>query len=595
MEFLKFMDRVSLSLASRKYREAFYHPRLLKTIRYKFNHCYIDGNKPPLSVFQGRLLKIPHLTLGSNVFIDTNPEQKLDWKTVNTLKEIGLNIKTVTVKSAGSIGFQVLKYTPNVEELFLCNESTTTSISFLITDIPELQKSLKNVRKLKIVQNFEQFEEITDLLPKLTHLVVEGFSCKQQKSFKRNQSLSLTTLGSVIYKYAGQLEEISLHSYTAEADGNDEFLRLILGLDNLRLKTLTLSIDQANFELIIELLIIQRGITSLNLTCWSEFPEQILGVVFMVLLDLEHLTLRGKLSTNSLRYLGNLLRLKSVRFKDTFDSETYYPHILEDLKGLKSNLLELEIDTDCSNSALCDSCFPDFSASCTNILVLNLSKSKVDDLTLAKLLKNLKTLNQLYLNDCKNLSSLTVNEESSIIPNFNSVEKLELNHCISLTSNGLQGLSKFPNLIKLSLNNLEVVNRIVVETIVTQCNSIQELYLSNCHELDNYSVELIATKLKRLQVLDISWCKSLSKLTEYAIWKSKSLQSLYAKGLQRIGMSIILMFANIGTLHLYQCDQDYTRAEFEARKYTTTRAMEAQRKVQSIAMCIMLGHRRGNI
>lgn len=591
------MDRVAFSLASRKHREAFYHPRLLRRLRLNFNHCYLDANRPPLSVFQGHVLKIPHITLGSNVFGggggngDTNEsstESKLDLQTLRVLKEIGSHIKTVIIKSPGLIGFQVLLCTPNVVDLTLCNESSTTSIYFLTSDIPALQQSLKHVRYLKIVQNFEQFEEITDLVPQLTNLTVEGFSCKQQKSFKRNLSLSLTTLGSVIHKYAGQLQEISLHSYTAEANGNDEFLRALLGLENLRLKKLTLSIDKANFELITELLIVQRGIRSLNLTCWSEFPEQILGVVFMVLLDLDHLTLRGKLNTNSLRYLGNLKRLKSIRFKDTFDSETNYPHILEDLKGLKTNLLELEIDTDCLSSVLCQSCLPEFSSLCTNLRSINLSKSKVDDQNLKALLHSLRHLQELYLNDCKNISALTFSEE------FHALEKLELNHCISLTSDGLQGLSSFPDLIKLSLNNLEVVNRRVVDTIVTYCTSIQELFLSNCHELDNNSVELISTKLKRLQRLDISWCKSLSKLSEYALWKSRSLKSLHAKGLQRIGMSIILMFANIGSLHLYQCDKDYTRAEFEARKYTTTKVMEAQRKVQSIAMCIMLGHRRGN-
>lgn len=59
------------------------------------------------------------------------------------------------------------------------------------------------------------------------------------------------------------------------------------------------------------------------------------------------------------------------------------------------------------------------------------------------------------------------------------------------------------------------------------------------------------------------------------------LKTLHAVGLEHLEMSVIMIFAKINTLHLYRCDQDYTRVDFEAKKYAT------KQKLQSVRRCLI--------
>lgn len=92
----------------------------------------------------------------------------------------------------------------------------------------------------------------------------------------------------------------------------------------------------------------------------------------------------------------------------------------------------------------------------------------------------------------------------------------------------------------------------------------------------------------RLKHLDISGCKRLTKLTEYSLWKFRQLKTLHAVGLERLEMSIILLFAKITTLHLYRSNEDYTRVDFEAKKYAT------KQKIKNVGRCMIFTQQRLN-
>lgn len=118
--------------------------------------------------------------------------------------------------------------------------------------------------------------------------------------------------------------------------------------------------------------------------------------------------------------------------------------------------------------------------------------------------------------------------------------------------------------------------------LTSNCPVIEEIYLANCKNLNDSSIELISDRLLRLRILDISWCKKLTKLSEYALWKSKSLRCIYAQGQECLGISIILIFATIKTLHVFKVEETFTRNDFENRKYSTT----SQRKFQTLRRCL---------
>lgn len=113
----------------------------------------------------------------------------------------------------------------------------------------------------------------------------------------------------------------------------------------------------------------------------------------------------------------------------------------------------------------------------------------------------------------------------------------------------------------LNLYNFFQITSTIVKIISNYCPSLEKVSFANCAKLTDQCIEF-TTNLRRLSHLDISGCKKLTKLTEYALWKSPKLQTLHAVGLERLEMSIIMMFSKINTLYLYKCGRDYSRVDF---------------------------------
>lgn len=415
--------------------------------------------RPPLSIFAKTSVNYQRLLLGAGVkdIVETTAY-------INFWKKFGQNIKELTLETPGNVGFKLLsRFMPNIKVLKIHNRGTR-SINFGMKDeLLELKVCLTKVHTLEICSNYEQLEELLQLLPSLENLYLEGFSCKQQRTFTRNTSLSLDFLTQYITRVrALELKGLLLHSYCVEIDSNEKFFYELASTTGLLLKTLACSIEGVPVSLLHQLFYnMQKSLKSLDLTSWVGISSEIYQIIFIYLKNIEQLTFRGRLTVEGLNHISELKNLKVLRFKDSFEKlETDVPsHFLTQIKSSK-NLQELQIDTKCLASRECVNCFYDFISDvsiCRSLQVLNVSKSNFDDVNLNLLIDFAKNLKELYMSDCKNVTKFETTK--NVTQRFlQKLEILEISHCIQLTSLGLENLFYLNQLRHLYLNNLEAVS-----------------------------------------------------------------------------------------------------------------------------------------
>lgn len=407
LQYLSHGDQFSCSLVSHKFYLAFLDPKITKKIQISWDYCDLSR---PLQVFKDSK-RIFRLKLGAQLKIDSSIDTS-----------IFENVQELVVEC--SDGLQLTRFMPNLKSLELRRNTGTR---------PFNAAQLNGVQSLKISQNFEDFEDLMEVLPNLRSLHLEGFNCKSQKSFNRNSLLSTKTLQAALEnrKIAG----ITLKSYSVEPKLNSEFISSLIFHD---LQELALTIDGVEPRIVVTVLQ-HQDLQVLDLTCWSGFSSMIFQAI-STLKTLKSLTLRGKLSAK-LVDVSKLQQLRVLRFKDTFDCESSGDHVLGTLK----NLTELEIDTKCLNY---DQCVEEFVKNNPKLTILNLSKSQIDDLTLEKVFNGFQALRSIVLNDCQKITSLPQLE-------MRFLEKVEINHCLSLTKLSFS----MQNLVNLSMNHLESVSK----------------------------------------------------------------------------------------------------------------------------------------
>uniref|UniRef100_A0A336KHV9 CSON010656 protein n=1 Tax=Culicoides sonorensis TaxID=179676 RepID=A0A336KHV9_CULSO len=585
LTFLNHGDQISLSLTAKHFYTAYHDPLILKNVIVKFDHCQLDVIHLPLSTFARSSINYQNLVLGSgieNVILTETTICQGFWNS------FGKNIKELTIETPGNVGFKLLAaFMPNLRVLRILNRGTRP-IVFTKQEISQLKLNLIKVHTLEICSNYEQFEELLELLPELRNLYLEGFSSKQQRTFARNNSISLNFLIHYITKVRTlEMKGLLLHSYCVEENSNEKFFYELASTTGLLLKNLACSIEGVPISLLHQLFNnMQSSLKSLDLTSWAGISSEIYQIIFTYLKNIEQLTFRGQLSLDGLHHISKLNHIKVLKFKDSFgklESSKKFNHFLATLKS-NTELKELQIDTACLNSQECSQCFLKFITDpnvAKNLEILNISKSNIDDANFSLLINHAKNLKELYMSDCKKI----VKFERVTIPNkalhdtemLKNLQVLDISHCIQLKSCGMIKMFHFNQLRHLYMNNLEAVTPLIIKIIVDHCPSLDKLALANCHQITDQCIEFIS-KLPRLQYLDVSGCKNLTKLTEYSLWKCLHLKYLHAVGLERLDMSIIMIFTKIQCLQLYRCDKKYTRADFEAKKYTTKQKMQNVRK-----------------
>lgn len=471
MCFLKHRDQCSLALTAKKFYEAYHDPKVAKNIVLRFDFCILDVNSNPLKLFSKSTFKYQRLILGACIKdIILNDKEVC----VTFWKRFGKNFKEIVIETPGKMGMILIaKYMPNIKKLKIRNPGTR-SICFGKNEKMGLQRNLCNVTQLEICSNYEQLEEILELIPKLEILELGGFNCKQQRTYNRNNALSIHFLIHYITKVrALELKGLLLHSYCVELSANELFFYNLANVTGLLLQKLTCSIEGAPIELLRQLFHnMQNSLRSLDVTSWAGISAEIYSLIFTHLRNIENLTFRGRLNMNGLLQVSELKYLKVLKFTDTFkdiESKNEVIHFLSKLK-LCENLQELQIDTKCLNSTECKICFKEFVTHLNvtnNLQILNISKSNIDDKNLSLLIFCLRNLKELYMNDCKYITKFEChkkckakvkNEPVKIGQLICQLQVLELSHCINLVTDGIQSLFYLTNLRELSLNNLESVS-----------------------------------------------------------------------------------------------------------------------------------------
>lgn len=449
---------------------------MLQSIQIRFDNCRLDVVHPPLSIFDKSTVNYQRVVLGAGI-----REIILNDSSVcqNFWMKFGCNVKELTIETPGNVGFKILaKFMPNLRVLKVHNRGTRP-INFGKEEMAQLKMCLIKVHTLEICSNYEQFEELLELLPGLKYLNLEGFSCKQQRTFTRNSSLSLDFLTQYITRVrALELKGLLLHSYCVEVNSNEKFFYELASTTGLLLKTLACSIEGVSISLLDKLFLsMDKSLKSLDLTSWVGISSEVYKLIFLYLKNIEQLTFRGRLTLEGLDNISELKNLRVLRFKDSFEKlESNYvaSHFLKKLKT-STRLIELQIDTLCLNSQSCSTCFNDFISDpniSEGLQVLNVSRSNIDDRSVSLLITHAKNLKEFYMSDCKNVTKFETivsgenvegaSDKTSITKDDNEemlqkLQILEMNHCIKFSSNGLMKLFYLKQLKNLFLNNLEAV------------------------------------------------------------------------------------------------------------------------------------------
>lgn len=423
----------------------------------------------PLTIFSKSTISYPSLVLGASIrdIVMDNSHCQNFWI------KFGYHIKELTIEMPGNVAFKILSmFMPNLQVLKVHNRGTR-AINFGKEDTARLKMCLAKVHTLEICANYEQLEELLELLPGLKNLTLEGFSCKRQRTYNRNSSLSLQFLTYYITKIrAIELKSLLLHSYCVEINSNEKFFYELASTTGLLLKTLACSIEGVPIPLLKKLFHnMQKTLKSLDLTTWVMISSEVYSIIFVYLKNIEQLTFRGRLTIDGLEHIDfNLKNLRVLRFLDSFESievNAVGSHFLKKLQS-SPQLSELQIDTKCLSFHECSTCFYEFISDqniSQGLQILNVSRSKIDDQNVSFLIKYAKNLKKLYMNDCKNVTMFKGSNEDTEKTNnekslkfFQKLEILDISHCISLSTNGLMNLFYLNHLRHLFLNNLEAVN-----------------------------------------------------------------------------------------------------------------------------------------
>lgn len=393
--------------------------------------------------------------------------------------KFGHHIKELTIETPGNVGFKIIsRFMPHLRVLKVLNRGTRP-INYGKEEMTKLKISLVKVHTLEICSNYEQLEELLELLPGLECLYLEGFSCKQQRTFTRNSSLSLNFLTQYITRVrALEMKGLLLHSYCVEANANEKFFYVLASTTGLLLRTLACSIEGVPIPVLHKLFSnMQTSLECLDLTSWVGLSTEIYELIFIYLKNIEQLTFRGRLTIDGLHHISELKHLKVIRFKDSFEeleSNNIASHFLKKLKT-SPQLRELQIDTKCLYSQECHTCLYDFISDpniSEGLQILNVSKSNIDNRNVSLLIKYANNLRELYMSDCKNVTKFeTIGNDADeegpakLVFTKDDNEKIlhklqifEISHCIKLSSQGMVKLFYMKQLRHLFLNNLEAVS-----------------------------------------------------------------------------------------------------------------------------------------
>lgn len=155
------------------------------------------------------------------------------------------------------------------------------------------------------------------------------------------------------------------------------------------------------------------------------------------------------------------LRCVSVNFRDYIDKEIV-------------NLKKIQFPT---KDAKVMKSFKVLCKKCCNLETINLGRQEWlrDELLIPMLEKNTKSLVSLNLNNCPNLSSVSLH----FIINCNKLKKLSLQNCLWLTVGCL-------------------------ETIAFHQNNLEELDLTNCKVISERSIIILLNSFRKLRILSLA-------------------------------------------------------------------------------------------
>lgn len=134
---------------------------------------------------------------------------------------------------------------------------------------------------------------------------------------------------------------------------------------------------------------------------------------------------------------------------------------------------------------------------CTNLQILDLSFTAVDDLSLVAIATGAKMLRHLSLISCRNISNI------KILRNFKALEYLDVTNCNFVTDEGLDFLAASCN----KLSHLSLVSTRITDdglSNLASCSMLRSLEVYHCPGVQGPGLNLIALSCKWIRYMVIS-------------------------------------------------------------------------------------------
>ncbi|XP_012566994.3 F-box and leucine-rich repeat protein 13 isoform X1 [Hydra vulgaris] len=218
------------------------------------------------------------------------------------------------------------------------------------------------------------------------------------------------------------------------------------------------------------------------------------------------------------------------------------------------NLLDLNISCCLSVN---DDVLKEISYGCISLLYLNVSHTKITDLSLRYIARYCTSIRYLDISHCKNITDKGL----FYLANGKYTQKLvhlNMSGCVQLTSDGFHCLADGCTALNtIILNEFPRLTDECLEALVIKCRDLRFMSVLDSPLLTDASISLLVTA-EKLAVLKLEGNNFVTDVSVNAVCINSELRHLYFVGVERItdaSMKSLLRCKNLSVLNFADCSQ----------------------------------------
>ncbi|EDS35869.1 f-box/lrr protein [Culex quinquefasciatus] len=526
MQFLNHADRHAMAQACRGFYEGLKHPFFMRSSVLHIDNIEFEDNVEPVRTFLTAFRYFPNIKLTKIAFGNRSDF----WAELGeSMEELSFDNCIIWKQKLLSI----LRYTfrlkrlaiENCPDLFRSWKVLENLTVMYIPTLPALTHiSLAGNNKLEE----HHFDFIVGMAPKLDSLNVSNCF----KGIEAGQRFRM--LGHVL-RFLEQRQHAIKHFYIGDTPVDNLFLRHLADIKGLRLKSLSLMINDRIPQTeagIMDLFQLQNNLTYLDLTRSLEVHDTALMQISNSMPLLETLILNRcwMISDYGIGSIKKLTRLKHIdltnceRISDCGVLEGILTHNRKRLRKLYMGLL----------TNIGEVVFTKIAFDLNNLAVLDLGgcSNCINDRSIQYIFYHLAGLQELNVDCCAKVSDAGLTgidlPECAIaiwdlrmtfsIQNLKRLRYLNLNGCFRVTDLTFVRKFRLRELRELVLTRL-LITDLAVQSFVQSCPSLEIIDFSESPNITDLCVELVARHCRRLTTLKLHNCPLVTDASLAALIK----------------------------------------------------------------------------